>query len=160
MSPLGDDGGVYSYHRLEKYQLYNAPTGLTHAGGVMRWFYNDAHRPSSIGKADAIARIQSAMAQWSAVCRISFAYQGETTTGFSLQSSNYDGVNIVGWDATTISAPVTGITSVAWNGSNTFIDAEIRFNAAYGATVSAFDATAVHEVGHALGLITPTSPAR
>ena len=152
VSPLGDGGGIYNFHRLEKYQLYNAPTGVTHSGGTMRWYYNDANRPSSIGKSSAIARIQSAMAQWSAVCRISFAYQGETTTGFSLPSSTFDGVNVVGWDATTLSAPTTGITSVAWNGSNTFIDAEIRFNAAYSATVSAFDATAVHEVGHALGL--------
>lgn len=152
LSPLNDGGGVYTFHGLEKYQLFNAPTGLTHAGGTMRWHYNDANRPASITKANAIARIQASMAKWSASCRITFAYQGETSVGFSIGSGNYDGVNVVGWDATGLSAPTTGVTTIAWNGSNTVIDAEIRFNAAYGVTVSSFDSTAVHEVGHALGL--------
>jgi len=153
VSPLDDDvGGVRTYHALEKFQVFNAPSGTTHAGGVMRWHYRDANRPASISKANAIARIQSSMNKWSSVCRITFSYQGETSTGFSLPSSQFDGINIVGWDATGLSAPTTGVTSVAWNGSNTVIDVEIRFNAAYAVTVSSFDATATHEIGHALGL--------
>ncbi len=48
--------------------------------------------------------------------------------------------------------PDDSITNVGWDGTNTIVDAEIRFNAAYSTTVTAFDATATHEVGHSLGL--------
>jgi chitinase len=156
VSPLAD-GGVHTFDEgvTTKYQLFNAPTGVTHAGGVMSWYYNDTNRPAGISKANVIARIQASQAKWSAVCKITFVYNGETTTGFSLQTPTFDGVNVIGWDATTISAPTTGITNIAWNGSNTIIDAEIRFNAAYSTTyspVSNFDTTATHEVGHSIGL--------
>src|SRR5476649_1512533 len=135
--PLAD-GGVHTFDQpvTTKYQLFNAPTGITHAGGVMRWSYNDASRPAAISKASVIAQIQASMAKWSAVCRITFVYNGETATGFS----SSDGMNVIGWDATNtvISAPTTGITTVAWNGSNTIVDADIRLNAAYSATYSPF----------------------
>lgn len=148
-----DVAGVYSAHD-PKYLRYNAPSGARHAGNNMNWVYNDTNRPASMPKATAIASIQNAMAKWSAVCGITFTYGGETTTPFSISyngspaSSSYDGVKVVGWD-TTIAAPTTGITFVAWNGAGTLIDSEIRFNATY--TVG-FDFTALHEVGHALGL--------
>jgi chitinase len=152
--PLAD-GGVHTFDQpvTTKYQLFNAPTGITHAGGVMRWSYNDASRPAAISKASVIAQIQASMAKWSAVCRITFVYNGETATGFS----SSDGTNVIGWDATNtvISAPTTGITTDAWNGSNTITDADIRLNAAYSATYSPFsnfDATITHEVGHSIGL--------
>ncbi|HEX7558951.1 MAG TPA: hypothetical protein VF386_07120, partial [Usitatibacter sp.] len=147
VSPLAD-GGVHTFDGpVTKYQLFNAPTGITHAGGVMSWSYNDASRPVTITKAAVIAQIQASMAKWSAVCRITFNYQGETGTGLS----SADGTNVIGWDATNtaITAPTTGITTVAWNGSNTIVDADIRLNAAYSATYSPFsnfDATMTHEV--------------
>src|SRR5262245_31554477 len=84
VSPLGDGGGTHTYDGLEKYQIYNAPTGATHAGATMRWLYNDASRPANISKASALAGIQAGMAKWSAVCGITFSYQGETSTAFSL----------------------------------------------------------------------------
>jgi len=138
---------------VAKYQLMS-PTGARHPNGIMRWYYNDASRPSGITQSDAISRIQSAMAKWSAVCNITFQYQGTTTTGFSMQQSPpaYDGIDVVGWDPTNISAPTTGITSIAWDGTNNIVDSEIRLNAAYSATVTAFDATILHEVGHSIGL--------
>ena len=138
---------------VTKYQLMSS-TGAKHAGGVMRWYYNDANRPTAITKANAISRIQSAMGKWTAVCKITFQYQGETTAGFSLQQNPpvFDGTNVIGWDPTNIAAPTTGITNIAWDGNNNIIDSEIRLNAAYSATVTGFDATIVHEIGHSIGL--------
>jgi len=138
---------------VTKYQLMS-PTGARHANGIMRWYYDDASRPSTITKSDAISRIQAAMGKWSAVCNITFQYQGETTAGFSMQQSPpvYDGIDVIGWDPTNIAAPTTGITNIAWDGTNNIIDSEIRLNAAYSATVTGFDATIVHEVGHSIGL--------
>src|SRR5471032_183105 len=84
VSPLAD-GGVHTFDEAvtTKYQLFNAPTGITHAGGVMSWYYNDASRPAAVSMASVIAQIQASMAKWSAVCRITFVYQGTTTAGFS-----------------------------------------------------------------------------
>ena len=89
------------------------------------------------------------MAKWSAVCNITFNYQGETATSFG-----NDGVNVVGWDTTTMTIPTTGITYVAYSGPGpsgpfTFTDVDIRLNANYNPNL---DATTVHEVGHAIGL--------
>jgi chitodextrinase len=153
VSPIAD-GGMRTFDGyVEKYQLFNPPTGLTHPGGTMSWYYNDASRPAAVSKATVIAQIQASMAKWSAVCRISFSYLGETTTGFSLVSSSIDGKNVIGWDASSLTAPTTGIANIAWNGSNTIVDAEIRLNAAYSVTyTSALDGTLTHELGHALGL--------
>jgi chitinase len=156
LAPLDDDIGIRTFDGpVEKYRLFNPPTGIKHAGGVMSWYYNDANRPSAISKAATLAQINTSMAKWSAVCKISFSYLGETATGFSLPSSSIDGVNVIGWDPTGLTAPTTGLTQVAWNGSNNIVDAEIRLNAAYSATYSPssnFDATVTHEVGHSLGL--------
>jgi YD repeat-containing protein len=77
VSPIAD-GGVHTFDEAvtTKYQLFNAPTGITHAGGVMSWYYNDASRPAAISKASVIAQIQASMAKWSAVCKITFVYNG------------------------------------------------------------------------------------
>jgi chitinase len=153
VSPIGTGTRAYDDPNSTKYRLMSS-NGATNPGGVLRWYYNDANRPANISKDDAIARIQAAMAKWSTSCKVSFQYQGETTTGFSLQQNPvvFDGVSVVGWDATNISAPTTALTTIAWNGDNNIIEAEIRFNAAYADTVVEFDAVAVHEAGHALGL--------
>ena len=155
VAPIAD-GGVRTFHEEpSKYQLFNAPTGATHAGGVMTWWYNDANRPGAVSKSAALTQIRASMAKWSAACKITFSYQGETTTGFSLLTSSIDGKNVIGWDGTGITAPTTGITQIAWNGSNTIVDAEIRLNAAYSATYDPstnLDATLTHEIGHSIGL--------
>jgi chitinase len=154
VSPIAG-GGVRAFDdpNATKYRLLS-PTGATHAGGVMSWYYNDASRPAAISKASVLAQIQASQAKWSAVCKITFNYLGETTTAFSLPGSS-DGVNVIGWDPTGIAAPTTGITYISWNGSNTIIDSEIHLNAAYSATYSPFsnfDATMTHELGHSIGL--------
>src|SRR5450631_956883 len=82
VSPIAD-GGVHTFDEdvTTKYQLFNAPTGITHAGGVMSWYYNDANRPAAITKASVIAQIHASMAKWSAVCKITFVDNGDTTAG-------------------------------------------------------------------------------
>ncbi len=155
--------GVYSFHtdNVEKFQLFGGLPGVKHPGGVMTWVYNDTNRPAGITKAAALAQINASMAKWSAVCKVSFVYQGENPAApFSLTppapaTFTADGVNVIGWDKTGISAPTTGITTVAWDGNNNITDSEIRFNAAYSTTYSPavnFDTTATHEIGHFLGL--------
>jgi len=152
VAPIAD-GGVWTFHEEPtKYRLFNGPTGATHAAGVMNWYYNDANRPAAVTKSAVLSQIRASMSKWSAVCKITFAYQGETTAGFSLLTSSIDGINVIGWDATGISAPTTGITQIAWNGSNTIVDSEIRLNAAYAATYTNLDATVTHEVGHSIGI--------
>jgi chitodextrinase len=151
-----DDGGIRTFDGpVEKYILFNPPSGVTHSGHVMHWYYNDANRPAAVSKSATLAQIEASQAKWSAVCNITFDYQGETATGFSLPTSSIDGVNVIGWDPTGLTVPTTGLTQIAWNGSNTIVDAEIRLNAAYSATYSPasnFAATLTHEVGHSIGL--------
>ena len=143
-----------------KYELFNCgsgpstncPTAIRWPGAQLTVVYNDANRPAAISKAAVIAQIQASEAKWSAVCNIKFIYAGETTTaGFS----SSDGFNVIGWDPTGITAPTTGITTDAWNGSNNIVDADIRLNAAYSATYSPasnLDATLTHEMGHSIGM--------
>ena len=160
-APVPFAAGVHSFHSQEKFQLFGGPPGARLPNGVLNWVYNDTNRPAGITKAAVLAQINASMAKWSAVCKVTFNYQGENPSApFSLTPpppATYtpDGVNVIGWDKTGISAPTTGITTVAWDGSNHIIDAEVRFNAAYSTTYSPavnFDTTATHEIGHALGL--------
>lgn len=152
----------YQFHDPRKFQLYDAPTGVKHAGNNMTWSYNDANRPAGApSKAAVIAQIQASMAKWSAVCNISFTYAGETSSVPNVGSGGqpYDGVNVIGWDPSGLTAPTTGVASV-WFFSGTggqrgnFVDADIRLNAAYSVTYTApfLDGTITHEVGHAIGL--------
>ncbi len=125
--------------------------GVFWAGGTIHWRYNDAHRPAAISSASAIAQIQASMAKWHAAgCNVTFVYDGTTANGFS----SSDNTNVVGWATgdPAVTAPTTGLTYVAWSGSN-FVDADIKINADYAvAYTSGFDATMTHEAGHMLGL--------
>jgi chitodextrinase len=126
--------------------------GASWAGGVIHWSYNDLHRPASLPKTTAIAQIQASMSKWNAAgCNVTFAYDGETANGFSTS----DRVNVVGWATgdPDVVAPTSGLTYVAWDGTNHFVDADIKINADYSvAYTSGFDATLTHEAGHMLGL--------
>ena len=138
---------------VEKYVLFNSPTGISWPGGVMTWHYNDAHRPAGVTKAQTVAQINASMAKWSAVCNITFVQGADTTNGFS----SSDSTNVIGWVTgdPAVTAPTTGLTLVAWDGSNHLVDADIKLNADYSATYSPstnLDATITHEVGHSLGL--------
>lgn len=152
----------YQFHGVRKFQLYDPPNGVKHDGNTMNWAYNDANRPAGApSKAAVIAQIQASMAKWSAVCNITFNYQGETTNVPNVGGGGqpYDGINVIGWDPSGLTAPTTGVANV-WFFQGTggqrgsFVDADIRLNAAYAVTYTApfLDGTITHEVGHAIGL--------
>jgi chitodextrinase len=150
---------VYDDPESDKWVPFNGLPNVNvirHGGRTMTWVYNDANRPGTISQAAVLAQINASMAKWTAVCNISFVFNpANTTAPFSLTAASpgSDGVNVIGWVATGISAPTTGITNVSFSVPDGIIgDAEIRLNAAYSATVSAIDATLTHEIGHAIGL--------
>ena len=139
----------------DKYQYMSGgppAAGASWAGGTIHWSYNDTHRPAGISQASALAQIQASMAKWHAAgCNVNFVYDGTTANGFS----SSDRVNVVGWATgdPDVAAPTTGLTYVSWDGTNHFVDADIKINADYSvAYTSGFDATMTHEAGHMLGL--------
>jgi Matrixin/Repeat of unknown function (DUF5648) len=123
------------------------------SGRTVRWRYNDASRPASIvsSASAAVARIQSAMSRWSAVCNIQFVYDGTTTSPASLASNLRDGVNVIAWG--TLSGNTTGITYAGASGFTgsafTLDEADVLINSQFNPN---FDSTLSHEVGHLLGL--------
>lgn len=154
---------IWQFHEsekyLEKYHLADPANLVRHAGGVMNWVYNDSNRPAGVSSAAAaLAQINASMARWTAVCNINFSYQGTNNSApFSLTTTGtIDGVNVIGWVTSGLTAPTTGITNIAWyEPGYTIADAEIRLNANYSSTYSPasfFDATLTHEIGHAIGI--------
>ncbi len=122
------------------------------SGGIVHWRYDDTNRSASISPsaASALGTIQTAMMQWQQVCNVTFIYDGTSTVGPSLAppTSTFDGVNVVGWRSQT--APQTGVTGVGASGPGpTLIEADIAFNYTYDPI---FAQTALHEVGHMIGI--------
>lgn len=127
---------------------------LGFAGNLIRWRYNDANRNASFSSssADAVARLQTAMGKWSAVCNITFQYDGTTLSSASLSTGSADGVNVIAWGP--LSGNTTGVTYVTASGPSpsgpfTLNEADIVLNNAFNPNI---DVTMLHEVGHMLGL--------
>lgn len=123
------------------------------SGNTLRWRYNDNNRPASMAvNADgAVARIQAAMAKWSAVCNVRFVYDGITASAPSLPNGSRDGINVIAWGVLT--GNTTGVTYTGASGfSNstlTIDESDMVINYQFNPN---FDATLVHEVGHMIGL--------
>jgi Matrixin len=127
------------------------------AGGVVRWRYDDTNRSLgtvSPSAASALNTIQTAMTQWSQVCNVTFVYDGTSTLGPSAAppSNSLDGVNVIGWRNQ--SGQQTGVTGVGATGPSaagpfTLNEADIAFNYAYDPI---FAQTALHEIGHLIGI--------
>jgi hypothetical protein len=123
------------------------------ANSTLRWRYNDSNRPAGLlASADAaVARIQSAMAKWSAVCNVRFAYDGATTVTPSLPAGTRDGLNVIAWGA--LAGNTTGITYAGASGTSsasfTLDEADMVINYQFNPNL---DATLVHEIGHMIGL--------
>ena len=127
---------------------------LGFAGKLIRWRYNDANRNASFSSSatDAKARLQTAMNKWSAVCNLTFQFDGDTALPASLATNSSDGVNVIAWGP--LSGNTTGITYVtasgpAPSGPFTLNEADIVLNNAFNPNV---DVTMLHEIGHMLGL--------
>lgn len=132
------------------------------AGGIVHWRYDDTNRSASIAPsaASAISTIQTAMNSWSSVCNVSFFYDGTSTAGPSRAppSSASDGVNVIGWRSLGAPPPgggtaPTGVTGVAAAGPTggpfTLVESDIALNFDYDPI---FAQTALHEIGHMLGI--------
>jgi hypothetical protein len=127
--------------------------------GPIRWSYNPAGASSALGAnpATTVTALQGAMAKWSAVCGVSFRYDGLTSSGVN-GLGGPDGVNVVAWDSVERYLPGAAGVTIAFyqpdrDGSGALIDADIVFDNTGRITGPAsFDAVAVHEVGHMLGL--------
>ncbi len=123
------------------------------SGRIVHWRYNDASRPASLvtSASAAVARIQSAMSRWSAVCNIQFVYDGTTGNAASLANNTRDGINVIAWGA--LSGNTTGVTYVGASGFTgsvlTLDEADMVINSQFNPNL---DATFSHEVGHLLGL--------
>ena len=134
-----------------KFIRYTETTGWP--GGIVHWRYNDSGRPGSIvaSSAAALAVIQTAMAKWTAVCNVTFIYDGTSTATPTLvnPSPTFDGVNVVGWQAQ--SAPQTGVAGIGWSlpEPGPIIEGDVALNNTYNPDLAV---TIVHELGHLLGL--------
>ena len=125
------------------------------ANKTVRWRYNDTNRPAaaSASAAATVASIRAAMGKWSAVCAITFVYDGETTNRASLANSGTrDAVNVVTWG--TINSGVAALTYVSTSNASasvpTLDEADMVISIAPGSI--GLDAVLLHEVGHMLGL--------
>ncbi len=129
--------------------------------GPLHWKYNHANAPAVFiaNKAGAIARIHATLGKWTAVCGISFAYDGETSTApntlvaDSRSGVQPDGENVVGWGPI---SPSRSAETYGWyarvGAQLVLIDADIIFSTAHVVDFTQLDRVSTHEWGHALGL--------
>lgn len=140
-----DDDEVTPHGRtLTKFRYYSG-TPAVHPARRLRWYYNPTNEaPALAGRMQAILR--SAASMWSRRCGIQFEYGGTTTQ----PAGAYDLDNVFGWGST-----MAGALAMAWvrseNGTR-IDDADIIFNPSLVQNESTAFNTAVHEIGHALGL--------
>lgn len=125
------------------------------ASKTVRWRYNDANRPAAAAASSEamLTSLRAAMGKWSAVCAVTFVYEGETTNGASLANNGArDSVNAITWG--TLDDGVASLTyvgaSTPVSGTPTLDEADMVISIGQGAT--GLEAVLVHEVGHLLGL--------
>lgn len=125
------------------------------ADKTVRWRYNDANRPAaaSASATAMLTSVRAAMDKWSAVCAVTFVYDGETTSGASLANSGaHDAINAITWG--TLDSGVSALTYVGTSSASaitpTLDEADTVISVALGS--SGLDAVLLHEVGHMIGL--------
>lgn len=128
--------------------------------GPLRWKYNHANAPASLGdKAAIVAQIRKSLDKWSSQCGITYIYEGETsiapetTVEDPQHGAQPDGVSVVGWGATD---PSLGAWTYAWyrqnGGANEIFDADVTLSNANVVSLADLDRLMTHEWGHAMGL--------
>ncbi|MGI8895044.1 MAG: matrixin family metalloprotease [Casimicrobiaceae bacterium] len=129
--------------------------------GPLRWKYNHANAPPAFAanKTGAIAQIHATLGKWTAVCAISFAYDGETfavpntLVADSRSGVQPDGENVVGWGPI---SPGRAAETYGWyaqvGAQLALIDADIVYSTTHVVNAGQLDRVSTHEWGHALGL--------
>jgi hypothetical protein len=129
--------------------------------GPVHWSYNHAGAPGAFSSTGSVVNsMQGAMAKWSAVCGVAFAYDGTTAIApdRTLPDGAPDARNVVGWgDAGQYIDGAAAVTLGYFlpdeSGGGRIYDADIVLdNTGRIPSGQALDAVAVHEVGHMLGL--------
>ena len=124
------------------------------------WRYNDAGRPATISKTDAIAVIEAAAAQWNSACGVNITHNAaapETTTAAQDFAGSRPSAaeNVVGWGdlsaGGSLTAGVTHVLGAIFGSTTTLTDADITLSPSNNRTTAGLKSTAVHEFGHAIG---------
>ncbi|HSV19435.1 MAG TPA: choice-of-anchor D domain-containing protein [Casimicrobiaceae bacterium] len=145
---------------LDKFKFVFGPA-FRWASVPVHWTYNPANAPSPFDVVpDNVApTIQIGMGKWSAVCGVTFIYDGMTTRlPTQPHGSSPDQHNVVAWGSVEdYVAGAAGVTHTyylpARDGSGSLYDSDIVLdNTGRIPTQGVLDTIAVHEVGHMLGL--------
>ena len=122
---------------------------------TIAWRYNPSGAPAFFADtATTVTRIQAALNKWTAVCGVSYSYQGTTATAPDTRVNGQpDYQNVVGWGALTGST--AGLTW-SWYGTQggvpRLVDGDIILSPTLVTSAVQLDRVAVHEWGHQLGL--------
>jgi len=141
----------------EKFQFVFGPA--MRWSGTIHWSYNHTNAPPQFDAGSVVSTLQSSMAQWSAVCGVTFAYDGPTfATPTPPNSNDPDQVNVVAWGS--VEAYIrnaAGVTDVFYvpssDGGGSLYDADMVLdNTGRIPTQGTLISVTAHEAGHMLGL--------
>lgn len=124
-------------------------------GGHIAWHYNPQNQPGNLSTSVVLNAINTAIARWSGMCKLTFTYLGLTATMPDMHStaSTFDRINVFGWGQLTDSMAGYGAYTKWWYDSDhAMMDADVMINTAYHWTAQNVESIMTHELGHVLGL--------
>lgn len=153
-STSSSDASKASPQWLSMYGLFGRWPGAT-----MQWYFNPAKIPQSLTAEQVLAILQKATAKWEGMCNFKFKYMGTTTQGIDIRPTpiSNDGMNVWGFDTFEPFmsqfagyAPIQVLTYQ--DGHAVISQGDIKFNKDQYWTPEVLEATATHEIGHAIGI--------
>lgn len=153
-SPSNSDATKSSPQWLSMYNTYGRWPGAT-----IQWYFNPANVPTGLNADQVLSILQKATAKWEGMCGFKFHYMGTTSQGIDIRPTpiTNDGKNVWGFDAFEAAlakfagyAPTQIITYQ--DGKAVILQGDIKFNKDQYWTPEILEATATHEIGHAIGI--------
>lgn len=126
---------------------YLSSTAKRWPNGVIKWWYNPAGAPAGFTTQATVDAIIASTKRWEKVCKLSFQYQGTTSTNLTLSSC--DGSTVVGW--TGLAGSVIGQTQACFS-SSSIGEMDLGLDNTQINSMSMMQDVATHEFGHAFGL--------